>query len=123
MQAVIANVPSPEALRHRIDAELRSAWDLYVALRGDRVVGMLALKPGVGILDQIFVAPEEQGKGVGRALLELAKQLMPAGFHLRIDASNDQARRFYEAEGMKRLREGFHPWSGIPVHFYGWNVG
>ncbi len=122
MDAATADVPTREALRHRIDAELRSGWDLYVALRGEHVVGMLALKPSVAILDQIFVVPGEQGKGVGRALLNVAKQLMAAGFTLRMDASNDQARRFYEAEGMKKLREGFHPRTGIPVHFYGWNV-
>ena len=122
MAAAPANVPARETLRHRIDAELRSGWILYVALRGERVVGMLALKPETAILDQIFVAPGEQGKGVGRALLDAAKQLMPAGFTLRMAASNDQARLFYEAEGLKRLREGFHPSTGAPVHFYGWIV-
>ena len=122
MDGATAEMPSREALRQRIDAELRSEWALYVALRDERVVGMLALKPGPAILDQIFVTPGEQGRGVGRALLDLAKQLMAGGFTLRMDAANDKARRFYEGEGMTKLDEGTHPWTGAPVHFYGWNV-
>lgn len=87
-----------------------------------RVVGMLALKRDEATLDQIFVLPAEQGKGVGAALMRSAKQAMPTGFTLRMAASNDRARRFYEKEGLRWLREGVHPWTGILVHFYGWNV-
>jgi ribosomal protein S18 acetylase RimI-like enzyme len=122
MDGAAPDVPPREALRQRIDAELRSGWDLHLALRGERVVGMLAVKPGAAILDQIFVAPGEQGQGVGKALLDLAKRVMPTWFTLRMDASNEKARRFYEKEGMTRLGEGIHPSTGIPVHFYGWNL-
>jgi len=116
-----SEVPSWEALRQRIDAELRAGWDLHVAVRGGRVVAMLALKPGDATLDQIFVAPAEQGRGIGGALLEVARRAMPDGFTLRMAASNDKARRFYEKEGMTALGEGDHPRTGIPVQFYGWN--
>jgi GNAT superfamily N-acetyltransferase len=92
-----------------------------VAVRGDRVVGMLALKPCDATLDQIFVSPNEQGQGIGKALLEAAKRAMPGGFTLRMAASNHKAGRFYEKQGMKALGEGLHPRTGIPVHFYGWN--
>ena len=122
MDGAAPDVPPREALRQRIDAELRSGWDLHLALRGERVVGMLAVKPGAAILDQIFVSPGAQGHGVGQALLDLAKRVMPTGFTLRMDASNEKARRFYEKEGMKQLGEGTHPSTGTPVHFYGWNV-
>jgi GNAT superfamily N-acetyltransferase len=122
MDGALTDLPTRSALRERIDSELQSGWDLYVALEEGHVVGMLALKPAAAILDQIFVAPTAQGKGVGRMLLDLAKQLMAAGFTLRMDAANDRARRFYEAGGMKKLGAGIHPWTGVPVHFYGWNV-
>ena len=91
-------------------------------MRDGRVVGMLALKPGDATLDQIFVSPKEQGRGIGRALLEVARRAMPGGFTLRMAASNRKARRFYEKEGMKALGGGVHPRTGIPVHFYGWNL-
>ena len=112
-------VPRFEALRGR-DAELAAGWDLHVAVLGGRVVGMLALKGGT--LDQIFVSPAQQGRGIGRALLAVAKRAMPHGFTLRMDAANEKARLFYEAEGLTKVGEGTHPWTGIPVQFYGWNV-
>jgi putative acetyltransferase len=122
MDGPAADVPPREALRERIDLELRSGWELHVAVRGRRVVGMLAIKPDDGVLDQIFVLPGEQGRGVGKALLRLARQRMQTGFTLRMAASNERARRFYEKNGMKRTGQGTHPRTGIPVHFYGWNA-
>jgi GNAT superfamily N-acetyltransferase len=87
-----------------------------------RVVGLLAMKPNDSVLDQIFVTPTEQRKGIGGVLVNVAKQAMPNGFTLRMDASNEKARRFYEKHGLRLLREGIHPRTGIPVHFFGWKV-
>jgi GNAT superfamily N-acetyltransferase len=122
MDGVPMAKPTRSALQERIIAELRSGWDLYLAHRGERLVGMLALKPEFAIVDQIFVAPGEQRKGVGSALLDLAKRSLPAGFTLRMDAANHRARRFYQKEGLKKVDEGIHPSTGIPVHYYGWNI-
>lgn len=69
--------PSREQLRSRIDAELQSGWELHIALTDDDVVGMLALKLDDATLDQIFVLPEEQRKGVGAALMRVAKRAKP----------------------------------------------
>lgn len=114
-------VPPREILRQRVDAELGSGWALYVAARGPRIVGMLALLPGTATLDQLFVATAERGTGAGRALLNAAKQKLPAGFTLRMDAANERARRFYEAEGLEKTGEGVHPRTRIPVHHYAWH--
>ena len=115
-----AEMPSREALRRRIDDELRSGWDLHVALIGDRLVRMLALKPAQSTLDQLFVLPSAQDRGIGRALLDAAKRLMPSGFSLRVATANHRARRFYERQGLTLLGEGAHPHGGAPVCFYGW---
>jgi ribosomal protein S18 acetylase RimI-like enzyme len=114
------DMPSREALRLRIDMELEAGWVLHLAVLGKNVVGMLALKPCDATLDQIFVSPNEQGRGIGRALLDVAKRAMPGGFRLRMAASNRSAGRFYQKEGMKLLGDGIHPRTGIPVHYYGW---
>lgn len=55
-------------------------------------------------------------------MLQVAKRAMPDGFRLRVAASNRKAARFYEKEEMDRLRTGMHPWTGVPVIFYGWNL-
>jgi GNAT superfamily N-acetyltransferase len=122
MDGAAPDVPTHEALRDRIEVEIQSGWQLHVALRDGRVVGMLAVMPALATLDQIFVAPRDQGTGVGKALLDLAKQLMPTGFTLRLAAANGRAGSFYEKEGLKPIGEGIHPRTGIPVRFYGWNV-
>lgn len=115
------DVPSVELMRHRVGKELQDGWQLHVAVRAGRIVGMLALKPSDALLDQIFVVPSERRRGVGRALLQVAKRTMPTGFRLRMATANESARRFYEAHGLKLLDEGLHPTTGVPVQFYGWN--
>ena len=120
MDGAAVNVPLPDELRKRIDYELARDWHLYVALAGERIIGMLAIKPARSILDQIFVSPRERGAGVGSALIDAAQRAMPNGFSLRADASNGEAGRFYERRGMRRIGAGIHPHTGIPVHFYGW---
>jgi ribosomal protein S18 acetylase RimI-like enzyme len=122
MDGATATMPSRDELRVRIGEELASGWQLHIALRGSHPVGMLALKPAHHVVDQIFVLPSEQRRGIGKALLNLAKHTMAEGFTLRTASSNGGACRFYEREGLTLIRQGVHPRSGDPVHFYGWNV-
>jgi GNAT superfamily N-acetyltransferase len=105
-------------LRGRIDAKLLDDWRLLVAEDRGRIIGMLAIKLQSGWLDHLFVAPTEQGRGVGRALLQRAKQEMPEGFTLRAWKTNLRARCFYEREGLKLTRESLHPRWGYPVCYY-----
>ena len=121
MDGAAAAVPSERALRTRIAAELAAGWELHIATRSGRIVGMLALKPQASVLDQIFVLPEDQGRGVGKALMCVAKQVMEGGFTLRMASSNLRARRFYESQGLRALGEGTHPATGVPVTYFGWN--
>ena len=123
MDGAAREVPPLAAMRERMDLELAAGWELHVAALGSRVVGMLAMKPRDAWLDQIFVATTEQRKGIGKALLDAAKDRMPDGFRLRMAASNMRAGRFYEKEGLMRLGPGLHPRTGIAVTFYGWKVG
>ena len=61
------------------------------------IVGMMALEPGV--LDQLYVRPDRLGEGIGRQLLELAKDRSPDGLSLYTFQVNARARRFYERNG------------------------
>lgn len=56
-------------------------------------------------LDDLYVAPEAAGQGVGSALLDLVKGLLPEGFGLWVFAENHPARRFYAARGLVPVGE------------------
>ena len=73
------------------------------------LVGFLALKPAESCLDQLFVAPAAQGRGVGRALLDVAKQVLPDGRWLRTAADHLRACRFYDRNRLRRAETGRHP--------------
>jgi GNAT superfamily N-acetyltransferase len=61
------------------------------------VVALLALAPGW--VEQLYVAPERQGEGIGRRLVDLAKERFPSGLSLYTFQVNARARRFYERNG------------------------
>ena len=72
-----------------------------------RLAGFLALCLAEQRLDQLFVSPEAQGRGVGSALFDVAVARMPDGFWLSTQPGNHRARAFYERRGMTvdRIRE------------------
>lgn len=121
MDGAASPMPSVSQLRDRIDDELSAGWDLYIATRSSRVVGMLAIEPRDAVLDQIFVLPREQRSGVGTRLLNAAKREMPQGFTLRIASANRRAARFYERSGLSHTGVGSHPVTGAPVQYLVWD--
>jgi len=62
-----------------------------------RVVALSALVDGW--LEQLYVDPDAQGRGLGRALLGAACGAHPDGLRLHVVARNARARGFYEAAG------------------------
>ncbi|MFE7607415.1 GNAT family N-acetyltransferase [Streptomyces celluloflavus] len=74
----------------------------WVAERDGTVIGLLGLLPGDGDepaeIGGLFVAPEAQGIGAGRALLEHAAALRGA-LTLEVFARNERSRRFYTRMG------------------------
>ena len=75
-----------------------------VAQSGDRLLGFAAVEGQW--LEQLYVAPEAQGSGVGRALLYAAKEASPGGLLLHVFTRNVRARRFYEAAGFVLTEQG-----------------
>jgi len=71
--------------------------EVWVAEEGGRVVGFAGL--GEDVLRHLWVEPEAQNRGVGTALLALAKERRPQGLWLSVFQKNTGARRFYERHG------------------------
>jgi putative acetyltransferase len=82
--------------------ELADRWlpasETYVAERDDRVVGFLSL---VGDeVGGLFVHPDHQRQGVGRALVDHARSLRGT-LELDVFEENEIGRRFYAAYGFE----------------------
>jgi GNAT superfamily N-acetyltransferase len=100
-------VVTQEALVARVPDELAGRWEVTVAEQDGRLLGFLALALAERRLDQLFIAPDAQGSGVGRALFEVARQRMPDGFWLSTQPANPRACAFYERLGMVLDRSAF----------------
>jgi ribosomal protein S18 acetylase RimI-like enzyme/chorismate mutase len=78
-----------------------AAYDVCVAERGGEVVGYSRATPTW--LDDLYVAPAGQGRGVGTALLRRVLDEHPAGVGLWVFESNTPARGFYARHGFVEL--------------------
>ena len=108
-------------LRARIPQEIEKGWSLFVADDEGRLAAMLALHLPNLYLDQLFVAPEYQGRSLGRTLLAFTRQQMPDEIELRCVRENEKAWRWYEREGFFFEQEKVEPMTGFVMKYYRWN--
>jgi putative acetyltransferase len=119
----------------QIDFEARRGWlinqratyardgtRVRVALdrRSGAVKGAITLRPRDGYIDQLVVASQCWGKGVGQALIADAKRLSPHTLHLFVNQANERALAFYEKVGFARVSENVNLDSGLPTWRYEW---
>jgi ribosomal protein S18 acetylase RimI-like enzyme len=81
---------------------------------------MLAFRLHDGYLDQLFIAPEYQSKGLGKRLLDFTRDKLPNEIWLRCVRENDRAWRWYEREGFVFEKEQLDPNSGYIMKYYRW---
>ncbi len=87
-------------------AHVVATQEVWLALapetKQDRVIGFAAIHdlPNEIWLDHLYVAPQTQGQGAGKALLDVVKTQRPQGFSLHTFQQNMAARRFYQRHGL-----------------------
>ena len=86
-----------DEVRRWVAEVLLPAHDVWVADDGGTVVGVLALSDGW--LDQLYLAPEARGRGIGDRFVALAKRRQPGGLQLWTFQVNEPAQRFYRKHG------------------------
>ncbi len=100
-----APMPEPiheeDSIRRWIGGRLRSDEPVWIAELAGAVTGY-ARFPGAW-LDDLYVHPDHQGRGIGTALLDVVKAQRPEGFCLWVFESNAPARAFYERHGLVAL--------------------
>ncbi len=95
----------PDVRRAHTDEEVRywlreivlPGQETWVATADGAVVAMMVLDGED--LDQLYVDPPWQRRGIGDRLVDLAKRRSPAGLELWTFQVNAPARRFYERHG------------------------
>jgi ribosomal protein S18 acetylase RimI-like enzyme len=87
-------------------------------LIGEPAVGvaLVSLRPSawydgpVGLLDELYVRPDDRNHGLGQALLETACALVRAhggeALEINVDGEDADARRFYERHGFTNTEPG-----------------
>ena len=77
--------------------------EAWVAVDAGHVVGLMVLAPGW--LEQLYLAPDRLGEGIGSRLVALAKERSPEGLQLWTFQVNARARRFYERHGFVAVEQ------------------
>jgi len=93
-------------LRH-FRGHLMAKYEVWVAAEAGVPVALLAL--GSSEVNQLYVEPKQQRRGVGSALLAHAKRHSPEGLRLFTHQRNERARRFYESRGFLATAFGVSP--------------
>ena len=109
-----------QTLHDRIPDELAAGWAVHVAEEDGALLGFAAVIAADHCLDQLFVAPEAQGRSIGKDLLDHAKAGSPEGLWLRTPTANHGACRFYEREGFAGGETVPHPKFGFACVIYRW---
>jgi GNAT superfamily N-acetyltransferase len=95
--AMPAGVHDPDDVRGYFASHIVKNCELWVAEDGDTLVGILVLRGK--FVDHLYVEPGLTGRGIGSALLAVAKRERPRGLALWAFQTNTGARRFYERHG------------------------
>jgi ribosomal protein S18 acetylase RimI-like enzyme len=101
-------------LRKSVLADYR----VRVALDSERIIGFLAANESE--ISQLYVHVDHQRRGIGTALLDLAKTESTGRLTLYTFERNRGARAFYEQHGFRIIRRGFEPHWNLEDLQYEW---
>ena len=120
--------PVPEEHVALIADELFAAnEEVWLAEENGQLRAFFAIRrsetSGWETLERLYVEPDEQGRGIGTALLDKAKELRPGGLQLWVFQKNTGAIRFYERHGFRlvKLTDGAENMEREPDALYRWN--
>ena len=118
-------VHSEEEIREWVRCELIRKKRVLVVEESRSVVATMALSSASdgNWIDHLYVAADLTGRGVGSALVEVAKQKLPPPILLYTFQQNHGARRFYERHGFKawKLSDGSDNEERCPDVLYRWD--
>ena len=106
--------------RQRWRHELLPVAEIVIAEANGSMIGFVTIDTDTRYLDQLVVAPEHWGAGVGPDLIAEAKRLSPSGVDLDVNVDNARALAFYRKCGFAITGDGKNPITGRPIHRMSW---
>ena len=100
--SIPAGVHDDDDVRGYFASHIVEDCELWVAEEDGALAGILVLDGDM--VDQLYVEPRLTGRGIGSALLAVAKRERPEGLRLWTFQSNAGAQRFYERHGFVAVR-------------------
>ncbi|MEN8291953.1 N-acetyltransferase [Acinetobacter radioresistens] len=91
--------------------------EVYLAEDEQQIYGFIALVENE--IAAIFVAPDQQGKGIGKLLISHAKNLRPQ-LVLNVYQDNKNSIAFYKSEGFEVAQESFETETQSKVFVMSW---
>ncbi len=118
--AFVPTVHRDDETRAWVSGYLVPRLEVWVAKSRAILLGMMALDGD--LVDQLYIAPAAQRRGVGNRLIAHAKMLRPARLRLYTFQRNAPARRFYESSGFGAIEfnDGSHNEEHEPDVLYEW---
>jgi GNAT superfamily N-acetyltransferase len=98
----LAGLHTPKEDQWFLRERVFRACEVWGAFDGAAMIGMLAFRENW--IDQLYVLPKAQGRGVGTELLQVAQRCFDR-LHLWTFQRNLRARCFYEARGFVLVQE------------------
>ena len=82
--------------------ELLKSGSTFIA-QEEAIMGFVTIENGW--VEHLYVSPQFQDHGVGKKLLDKAKELSPGGLKLWVFEENSGAIKFYEREGFRLIKK------------------
>ena len=101
-----------------LNSVLLKGYMIHVAWLDQKVVGMIAYNEKE--INQLYIHVDYQGMGIGRILLELAKEQSSGRLTLYTFEVNEKAKRFYERNGFTIIGRGHENEENLPDIQYEW---
>jgi GNAT superfamily N-acetyltransferase len=98
----LAGLHTPEEDRWFFRERVFTTCKVWGAFDGDAMVGIIAFREDW--IDQLYLLPTAQRRGIGTALLQIAQNTSDR-LQLWTFQRNAQARRFYEARGFALIQQ------------------
>ena len=118
---IMQRLHSHEKIRALFSPDILDNRTIWVAVLNEKIEGYLSLIDG-GNIRALYLSNALRGLGVGKQLMDIAKQAHPAFIELGVFEPNLQARKFYEREGFVEVPEkrDDNTEEGVPVLFMRW---